>query len=512
MSDHYTPEGMSFVSSDEILNGKHRPLPKIGRIPPQAIEMEQAVLGAILLESGAMDKVEDTLRPEMFYKEGHRVLYACMADMSERRMPIDLLTVRDALSRKGHVEAVGGMYYMTELTSKVASAANIEYHSKVIMEKWVAREGIKAADQAIRNFFDETKDPLEEMETLRTALDILNGLDGEDLIGADSLVEPAVRDVEKAIRGESEYVKFGFTELDGEIALSGGDLVVVAARPAMGKTAFGVAVSKNAAKAGVPTLFVSLDTPAKEVISRDLASSHDISGFRMRTGKGMEEGGLLLRMTEYAPAYKGIDMPQKPPRTLGALTRKIRAIRRKKSLPSKKTILVVIDYLQLMKGTGSNREQEVASVSRGLKEIAVDENCIIMALTQLNRATEATKDKKPNMANLRESGQIEQDADMIIFLHRPEYYEKDGFYEDGSSTKGIGHLIFAKMRFGVAGDELKLAFQSGQWRSFHPNSMPIRGVVNNDPFTMPIDTSMARHKQDGQFENDLEQFQERYNG
>ncbi|MFM2375214.1 MAG: hypothetical protein RLZZ165_311, partial [Bacteroidota bacterium] len=464
MSDQYSPEGVHFASSAEFLSRKNKnAVPhslRSGRIPPQALEMEQAVIGALLLEKDALNKIVDVLRPEMFYKEGHELIYESVNKLFQNSEPIDLLTVKNHLSNTGMLEAAGGVYYLTELTSKVASAANIEYHARVIAQKYLMRELIKIGDGVVNAAFDETTDVFDLLD--RTEQDLFslsetnlrrNYMAMGDLVVSTLKRLEAVQGTEGGVTG----VASGFSLLDQMTSgFHPADLVIIAARPAMGKTAFTLTMARNAAvRFGVPTAFFSLEMDASQLVQRLLCSEAEVDAQKVRTGRleRYEWEQLTNRIGALSKAPLYID--DTPALSIMDLRAKGRRLKAEKNIG-----MIIIDYLQLMTGTvkgGGNREQEIAGISRSLKELAKELSIPIIALSQLSRAVETRGgDKKPMLSDLRESGSIEQDADMVMFLYRPEYYGLTT-YEDGGSTSNVCEVIIAKQRSGPVGD-VKLQF------------------------------------------------------
>jgi replicative DNA helicase len=464
MSDQYVPEGVHYAPSVELLSQKNRNVVpqalRAGRIPPQALEMEQAVLGALLLEKDALNKIVDVVRPEMFYKEGHKLIYESVNKLFQNSEPIDLLTVKNHLSSTGMLEAAGGVYYLTELTSKVASAANIEYHARVIAQKYLMRELIKIGDGVVNSAYDETTDVFDLLD--RTEQDLFslsetnlrrNYMAMSDLVVSTLRKLEAVQGTEGGVTG----VASGFGLLDQMTSgFHPSDLVIIAARPAMGKTAFTLTMARNAAvRFGVPVAFFSLEMDASQLVQRLLCSEAEVDAQKVRTGRleryEWEQLTNKIGALSKAPLY----IDDTPALSIMDLRAKGRRLKAEKNIG-----MIIIDYLQLMTGnvkSSGNREQEIAGISRSLKELAKELGIPIIALSQLSRAVETRGgDKKPMLSDLRESGSIEQDADMVMFLYRPEYYGLTT-YEDGSSTANVCEVIIAKQRSGPVGD-VKLQF------------------------------------------------------
>jgi len=423
---------------------------RVGRIPPQALEMEMAVLGAILLEKDALDKVVGIVSAEKFYKEAHRLIFdSCMALYSSSQ-PIDLLTVKNRLGTTGMLEAAGGVYYLTELTSKVASANNIEYHARVISQKWIRRELIKNCDEAINKAFDETHDTFEIHSRLVKDLEELEP-GSEELMNGRDLVPAIAKDVEAAIRGESPSIRLGFRDMDREYAFDFGEYVVVAGDSGTGKTTFIMQVAKRIRKdyPNVPILFNARDMEGKKVVSRDMASEMGMSQMRFRTGNGMEKKHFS-DMNELACAYDGIYFCSEF--ASASLRAHVRKLKKKLGLDPDAGIVVINDYLQLGDGDGSSREQQVANISLDDKKIAIRNKALVIDLSQVN---ESAGKARPNHKSIRESRAPYHHADWVVFLYSPSKNGEER-YHDGASTENIIEAIFDKVRCGRPGNVVKL--------------------------------------------------------
>lgn len=419
-------------------------------VPPQAVELEEAVLGAMMLEKEALVLVDGLISEKIFYKDSHKCIYQAIRSLNSEGKPVDLLTVSQELRRIGKLEDAGGAFYVTELTSKVAGAANIEYHARILQEMYMKRRAIQVAAELQRLAFDDTSDAFELMEmmqsaTLETLHDIDNGktvLFGESLSKRLQVIAKRVGE-KKTLTG----VDTGFKSLND---LTGGwqkpDLIIVAGRPAMGKTSFALCLVRNAAMAGVPVAIFSLEMSEDQLVDRlisietEIASAQDLQ----RGNISQEQFQGIVHKTAKASRY-----PIYIDDTAGISISQLRS-KAYKLKATKGIGMIVIDYLQLMSGEGKgNREQEISQISRGLKKIAKELDIPVIALSQLSRSVEQRGgDKKPQLSDLRESGAIEQDADIVIFTHRPEYYGITE-YSDGSSTRGVAEIIFAKHRNGA---------------------------------------------------------------
>ncbi|MCB9232259.1 MAG: replicative DNA helicase [Bacteroidia bacterium] len=466
MNEERTSHGGSFTPIRDILaqtlernKTGARSVPG-GRIPPQAIDMEEAVLGALLLEKDALNRIIDVLRPEMFYKDANRLIYEAVIKLFQNSEPVDILTVKNHLSTEGRLDIAGGIFYLTELTSKVASAANIEYHARIIAQKYLLRELIKIGDGIVRDAYDETTDVFDLLDKTEQEMFALSETNlRKNYMSMSDLVITTLSKIE-SLKGQSggvTGVPSGFRALD---AMTSGfqpsDLIICAARPAMGKTAFCLTVTRNAAvRFGKGVAFFSLEMAATQLVQRLLCAEAEIDAQKVRTGTLLEHewAQLNARIGDLSKAPIFID--DTPALSIMDLRAKARRLKAEKNIG-----MIIIDYLQLMTGNagkGGNREQEIAGISRSLKELAKEIDVPIIALSQLSRAVETRGgDKKPMLSDLRESGSIEQDADMVMFLYRPGYYGITT-YEDGTSTEGMGEVIIAKQRNGPVGD-VKLQF------------------------------------------------------
>lgn len=433
-----------------------------GKVQPQAVPLEEAVLGALMLDRDALPLVMDILRPESFYTEPHQMIYRAIIKLFERSNPVDLLTVTEELKKSGELEKVGGGYYLVELTHRVASAANIEYHARIIAQKHIQRELIHVSTNTIRDAYEDTTDVftlLDDAEKGLFAITQNNLSKSYETMGA--LSTKVLKQIEE-LSGKADGltgVPSGFTDLD---RLTSGwqpsDLIIVAARPGMGKTSLVLAVCLNAARdfnKGV-ALF-SLEMASTQLVQRLISMEAEIAGSKMRNGKLEDYEWQQLQSTVERLSNVPIFIDDTPGINIFELRAKCRRLKQQHDIQ-----LVIIDYLQLMTGVtdgkgGGNREQEIASISRALKSLAKEISVPVIALSQLSRAVEVRGgSKRPQLSDLRESGSIEQDADIVAFIYRPEYYQilED---ENGQSLKGIAEFIIAKHRHGAL-ETVKLKF------------------------------------------------------
>ncbi|WP_342648330.1 replicative DNA helicase [Mucilaginibacter sp. CSA2-8R] len=428
-----------------------------GKLPPQARDLEEAVLGALMLEKDALSSVIDVLKPEVFYVESHQKIFNAIRTLFEKTSPVDILTVTAQLRMQGELEMIGGAFYITELTNRVASAANIEYHARIIIQKYIQRELIRISTDIINIAYEDTTDILELLDRAEKNLfDIAQNNLRRDSRKMDDLMQETLKEIEE-LKNKTDGltgVGTGFTDLD---RITSGwqrsDLVIIAARPAMGKTAFVLSCARNAAvDFNKPVVVFSLEMSSVQLVNRLISGEAEIEQEKIRKGK-MEEWEWQqihskIGRLEAAPLI----IDDTPGLNIFEFRAKCRRLKSQHDIQ-----LIIIDYLQLMSGKtdgkgGGNREQEIGSISRALKMVAKELQVPVIALSQLSRAVESRPggSKRPMLSDLRESGSIEQDADMVLFLYRPEYYGLE-FDEDNNPTKGVGEIIIAKHRNGETG-------------------------------------------------------------
>ena len=435
-------------------------IPDFGRVPPQANDMEEAVLGAIMLEKEAVITILDILKPESFYKEAHQKIFKTISDLSAREYPVDLYTVTEELKAHNELESVGGPVYLTQLTSKVVSAAHVDYHARIVAQKYIQRELIRVSTEIQNRSFDDTYDVTELLDYSENALfQIAEGNIKREVSPINMVIKEAIREIEEAGKREDALVGIpsGFTKLD---RLTSGwqksELIIVAARPSMGKTAFALSMARNMAiDHGKKVAIFSCEMSSIQLVNRLIIAETDIPGDKIKNGRLNEEEWKQLdsRIKKLIQAPVFID--DTPAISVFELRAKCRRL-----MAQHKLDIVIVDYLQLMSGpeNAGSREQEVSNISRSLKSIAKELNVPIIALSQLNRSVEMRGGlKRPLLSDLRESGAIEQDADMVVFIHRQDKFGILTF-EDGSSTKGIAEIILAKNRNGPV-DDVRLRFR-----------------------------------------------------
>jgi replicative DNA helicase len=425
----------------------------LGKLPPQALDLEEAVLGALMLEKDALSTVIEILLPENFYLESHKEIYSAVMDLFNSNEPIDMRTVVNQLRKSGKLETVGGAYYIAELTSKVSSAANIEYHARVIVEMSIKRELIRIASEIHHLAYEDTTDVFQLLDRTEQAIfEVSDANVRKDFDSMRTLMVQAIKELEirKNHKDGLTGVPSGFTALDR--VTSGwqkSDLVIIAARPAMGKTAFVLSTLRNAAvDFNQPVAIFSLEMSSIQLVNRLISAEAELESEKIKKGTLADHEWTQLVHKTNKLSNAPIFIDDTPALSVFELRAKCRKLKAQHDIQ-----LIIIDYLQLMsgdtgKGGSGNREQEIASISRALKGIAKELNVPVIALSQLSRAVETRGgDKRPMLSDLRESGSIEQDADMVMFLYRPEYY---GITEDenGMPTTNMGEVIIAKHRNG----------------------------------------------------------------
>lgn len=433
-----------------------------GKLPPQALDLEQVVLGAMMIDKKGVDEVIDILSPEAFYKESHRYIFESVFKLFENSEPIDLLTVSSQLRKDGKLDMVGGDFYLISLTQKVSSSAHIEFHARIILQKFIQRSLIKISNEIIEEAYDETKDVFDLLDNAEAKLyEVTQGNVKKSTETAQSLVIQAKKKIEEISNKEGlSGIPSGFTKLD---RLTSGwqpsDLIIVAARPGMGKTALTLTMARNiAVDQNIPVAFFSLEMSSVQLITRLISSETGLSSEKLRTGKlekhEWEQLNVKVKSLEKAPLF----IDDTPSLSIFDLRAKARRLASQYGIK-----MIVIDYLQLMTAGGSqkggNREQEISMISRNLKALAKELNVPVIALSQLSRAVETRGgSKRPLLSDLRESGAIEQDADIVAFIYRPEYYKIEEWDdEDRSPTEGQGEFIVAKHRNGGL-DNIRLKF------------------------------------------------------
>lgn len=439
-------------------------VPDIGKLQPQAKEFEEAVLGALMLEKDAYSVVSDILKAESFYETTHQLIYSAIVNLAGKQQPIDMLTVTEELRRAGELEQVGGPMYIAQLTEKVGSSAHIEFHARIIAQKYLARELISFSATVTNKAFDETSDVDDLMQEAESKLfEISQRNVKKDVTQINPVIKEAMDLLQIAANRPEGLsgLQTGFTDLDKITSgWQNSDLIIIAARPAMGKTAFVLSMAKNMAVTyNYPVALFSLEMSNVQLVNRLIVNTCEIRGEKIKNGQlaDYEWEQLDYKIKELYDAPIFVD--DTPSLSVFELRTKARRLAREHGIK-----IIIIDYLQLMNASGMNfgsREQEVSMISRSLKGLSKELNIPIIALSQLNRGVEGrvgAEGKRPQLSDLRESGAIEQDADMVCFIHRPEYYKilED---EKGNSLVGLAEIIIAKHRNGATGD-VRLTFKS----------------------------------------------------
>ncbi|ALM21956.1 replicativone DNA helicase [Nonlabens tegetincola] len=433
-----------------------------GKIPPQAVDLERVVLGALMIDGKGVDEVIDLLSPEVFYQKSHQHIFEAIDILFKEGKPIDLLTVSSQLRKQERIEAVGGDHYLVQLSQLVSSTAHIEYHARIILQKHIQRQLISISSEIIEDAYEESTDVFDLLDTAESKLyEVTQGNIRKSTETAMDLVRQAKQKIEEiANRDGLSGIPTGFTDLD---KLTSGwqpsDLIIIAARPGMGKTAFTLSMARNIAiGSNTPVAFFSLEMSSVQLITRLISAETGLSSEKLRTGKlesyEWEQLNVKVKDLEQAPIY----IDDTPSLSIFDLRAKCRRLASQYGIK-----LIMIDYLQLMtaqtNSKGGNREQEISTISRNLKALAKELNVPVIALSQLSRAVESRGGtKRPLLSDLRESGAIEQDADIVSFIYRPEYYGLEEWDDDDRGpTKDQGEFIVAKHRNGAT-DSIRLKF------------------------------------------------------
>lgn len=444
------------------------------RIPPQNIDAEQAVLGAIFLEPASMTVTSEVLIPEDFYRSSHQKIYTVMLKLNDHGKAVDLITVSEELSASKNLEEIGGVSYLSELAGSVPTAANVEYYVRIVEEKSLLRRLIRTATNIAQEGYsreDEVEDLLGEAE--KNIMEVAQRKNAGAFQNIKDVLVRTYDNIEVLTnrKGDVTGIPTGFTELDRMTAgFQRNDLIIVAARPSVGKTAFALNIAQNVAtKTEENVAIFSLEMGAEQLVMRMLCAEGNINAQNLRTGSLTDEDWRKLTMAMGSLSNAGIYIDDTPGVRIGEIRSKCRRLKQEQGLG-----MILIDYLQLIQGngrSGENRQQEVSEISRSLKSLARELQVPVIALSQLSRGVEQRQDKRPMMSDIRESGSIEQDADIVAFLYRDDYYDKE------SENKDIIEIIIAKQRNGPVGT-VSLAFVKeynkfvNLERRFDDSSMP----------------------------------------
>ena len=437
---------------------------ELGKTQPQDVAIEEAVLGALMLEKGAFSVVSDILKPECFYEHRNQLIYQAIVSLGVKQRPIDMLTVTDQLRLDGNLDEAGGAIRISDLTGRVSSAANIEYHARIVVQKYLARELISFSSNVSTKAFDDTIDVYDLMQEAEGKLfELSKNTLKREAVQIDGIITDAINKIQEASNRKSGLsgLRTGYTELDKVTSgWQNSDLIIIAARPAMGKTALVLSMAKNmAVDYNIPVAVFSLEMSNIQLVNRLISNVCEIKGEQIKSGQlSIQEWDVLMSRVKQlysAPIY----VDDTPSLSIFELRTKARRLVREHGVQ-----MIIIDYLQLMNATGmkfGSREQEVSTISRSLKQLAKELDIPIIALSQLNRSMEQRSDdkrgKRPQLSDLRESGAIEQDADIVCFIHRPEYYTHSSEDSEGNDIRGLAEFIIAKHRSGSIGT-IKMRF------------------------------------------------------
>ena len=421
---------------------------ELGKIPPNDVESEQAVIGSMLTDKEAVSAAIEVLKPEDFYREDNRTIFEAILNLYGRSEPIDIITLKSELSSMGKFEAVGGLEYIAELPDKVPTTANVEQYIKIAEEKSVLRNLIKTANEIITLGYDQTQEVDGIIDGAEKKIfEVMQKKNQKGYTPIKDILVETFTELEQLYNQKQRItgIPTGFSDLDFRTSgLHNSDLILVAARPAMGKSAFALNIATNAAvRAKVPVAIFSLEMSKEQMTSRILCSEAMVDSNKVRTGKIDDEEWSKLAAASGELSEANIYIDDTPGISIMEIRAKCRKMKIEKNIG-----LVVIDYLQLVQGSGKrggSREQEIAEISRSLKILAKEINVPVIALSQLSRAPEQRPDHRPMLSDLRESGSIEQDADIVMFLYRDDYYNED------SEKKNIAEVILAKHRAGSTG-------------------------------------------------------------
>ncbi|WMM24677.1 replicative DNA helicase [Tissierella sp. MB52-C2] len=426
----------------------------IGRVPPHSLEAEQSVLGAMILNKEAINTAIEIIRPDDFYKEANKEIFESILVLFNKNEPVDLITLSEELKRRGTLENIGGVTYLANISSSIATTANVKYYCKIVEEKSILRRLINSCDDVIAKSYensDEVNTIIEKAE--KSIFDITQGRHREGFSPISEVLLDSFSQIEEraANQGTLTGLTTGFIDLDNKLSgLQKSDLVLLAARPSMGKTAISVNIVTNAAlKASASVAVFSLEMSKEQLVQRMISATAHVDLQKIISGRLEEEEWLQVINSMGPLSQANVFIDDTPGISLMEMKAKCRRLKIEKGLD-----LVMIDYLQLMQleGKQESRQQEISTISRGLKALAKEMDCPVIALSQLSRAPELRTDHRPILSDLRESGAIEQDADVVLFLYRDDYYNED------SEKKNIGEVIIAKHRNGPTGS-IELVFK-----------------------------------------------------
>ena len=484
------PETRNNASRSRRPQTPEEPKPLGGKLPPQAVEFEEVVLGALMLEREAFQIVGEILKPEYFYKDAHKTTYAALERLYGAQAPIDLLTVSNELKKDGKLDEVGGRFYLAQLTDKVASAANIEYHARIIFQKYLQRSLITVSGELQTKAYDDSIDVQDLLDEAENSIYTLSqGTMKREVSAIAPVISEAIAQMHEAAKRKDSLsgVPSGFTGIDR--VTSGwqkSTLVIIAARPAMGKTAFVLSMARNmAVNHNVPVALFSLEMSNVELVKRLMSSETEVPSEKIKNGRLTPDEWTQFDQRIGTLSTAPIYVDDTPGLSVFDLRSKCRNLHKKHGIQ-----VVIVDYLQLMNATAmrpGSRQEEVSMISRSLKGLSKELEIPIIALSQLNRNSEmrsgtGAEGKRPQLSDLRESGAIEQDADMVCFIHRPEYYGVTEDPRDGTSLVGMAEFIIAKHRSGATAD-VRLRFRSELVRFEEPDVYTPRPPFAPEPLT-----------------------------
>ncbi|MFH1050124.1 MAG: replicative DNA helicase [bacterium] len=442
------------------MQNRMRSLEALGnKIPPHTEESEIAVLGSMMLDRAALAKAIEVLDENSFYNPAHATIYSTMVNMFETGTYVDLVSLAEELNKRNMLEAVGGAFYLTEINSRTPTAANIETHTRIVQEKYLKRLLISSAGQILANSYDDTTDALEEIDKAENEIfQIAQKRFQKSYLGIKELAHQTMTVIDNLFEKDKKGitgVASGFYELD---KLTGGfqksDFIVIAARPSMGKTAMALSIARNIAiEYQTPVAFFSIEMAGIQLVIRLVSAESRINGNNIRTGRLNQQDYSKIASSMGRLADAPIVIDDSPSLTIMELRAKARRLIAEHGIK-----IIMVDYLQLMRSPKSeSREREISIISQSLKQLAKELNIPVIALAQLNRRVEDRTDRRPMLSDLRESGSIEQDADVVIFIHRPEQYGNKGFSKDTEDAEGKAEIILSKQRNGPTGS-IKLAY------------------------------------------------------
>ena len=421
-----------------------------GRVPPHDTDAEQAVLGSMIIDKNALNSAMDLLKEEDFYREDNAIIFGAILSISSRVEPVDIITLKSELQSIGKLDAVGGLDYITALPDKVPTTANVDKYIKIVQDKSMMRRLINTANNILKLGYDETEEPDVLMESAQKEIyDTVQAKNQKGYTQVKDILVNSFTQLEQLYNKKQHItgIASGFTNLDwGTTGFHNSELIIVAARPGMGKSAFAMNIAEHAAiDLRVPTVIFSLEMSKEQVVNRMLASRGLVDSQRIRSGRLEDDDWTKLAEASGEMSNSPLFIDDTPGISMMEIRARCRKLKLEQDLG-----LVVVDYLQLITGSGkrgASRDQEIGEISRGLKILAKELNVPVIALSQLSRGADRRDDHKPVLSDLRESGSIEQDADMVIFIHRDEYYNKED-----SEEKGIAHIMLSKNRSGAQGD------------------------------------------------------------